>query len=123
MNEYLRGPFVSSKSGSADMAWMDNGRFKGCRRENVEDWRAGGETCLQRGRDAPCLLLRQHAASLSPAWPSSHTPFKLYRRFTAERFLRGARHSHTGSWKFLRLAWSLWISFFPACQSPQPLVK
>lgn len=91
--------------------------------ENVEDWRAGGETCLQRGRDAPCLLLRQHAASLSCAWPSSQTPFKLYRRFTAEGFLRGARHSHTGSWKFLRLAWSLWISFFPAYQSPQPLVQ
>lgn len=56
MNEYLRGPFVSSKAGSADMAWMDNGHIEGCRWENVEDWCAGGETCLQRGRDAPCLL-------------------------------------------------------------------
>ena len=65
---------MSSKSGNADMACMDNGHVKGYRRENVEDWRAAGKTCLQSGRDALCLLLRQHAASLSPAWPSFHTP-------------------------------------------------
>lgn len=52
MNEYLRGLFVSSKPGNADMACMDNGRVKGYRRENVGDWRAGGKTCLQSGRDA-----------------------------------------------------------------------
>lgn len=114
MNEYLRGLFVSSKSGNADMAWMDNGHVKGSRRENVEDWHAAGKTCLQRGRDAPCLLLRQHAASLSPAWPSSHTPLNSSEGSLLKGFFKalGTATQVAGSFSVL-LGPSGSVSFLP----------
>lgn len=70
MNEYLRGLFVSSKSGNADTACMDNGHVKGY---SGRVWK-NGMLVVKLAYKAAETLLRQRDASLSPAWPSSHSP-------------------------------------------------